>query len=329
MRKLILQCRLSPGDIVMLTAAVEALHVQYPGQYLTDVRTPCPDLWKHNPYLTPLREDDPEVEQIECHYPLIHKSNQLPYHFIHGYVQFLAAELKIPIQPAAFRGSIHLHPEEKSAEPKVDGPYWLIVAGGKYDFTIKWWDRRRWQKVVDHCRGRIQFVQVGESGHYHPPLRDVIDLRGATSLRDLVLLVHHAAGVVCPVTLLMHLAAAVPCANGVSLRPCVVVAGGREPPHWEAYPGHQFLHTMGALPCCAQGGCWRARTVPLHDDPAQDAPSRLCLRPMSSGLPECMDMIEPRHVTDAIEWYCRDQRSASPPFPPSTQTQPAYQPTTI
>ena len=33
-------------------------------------------------------------------------------------------------------------------------------------------------------QGRIQFVQVGETGHHHPPNgRRVIDLRGKTDLR--------------------------------------------------------------------------------------------------------------------------------------------------
>lgn len=52
-RKLILSCRLSPGDVVMLTAAVRDLHQRYPGEFVTDVRTASPDLWTHNPYLTP------------------------------------------------------------------------------------------------------------------------------------------------------------------------------------------------------------------------------------------------------------------------------------
>src|ERR1700736_1540911 len=41
MRRLILRNSLSPGDIVMLTAAVRDLHLSYPGQFLTDTRTPC------------------------------------------------------------------------------------------------------------------------------------------------------------------------------------------------------------------------------------------------------------------------------------------------
>src|SRR5262249_30746053 len=129
-------------------------------------------------------------------------------------------------------------------------PYWLIAAGGKFDLTIKWWDFPRWQTVVDHFRDRILFVQVGDARHYHPRMRGALDLRGWTNLRQLIRLVHHAQGVLCPVTCLMHLAAAVESAPGQpKVRPCVVVAGGREPVHWEAYPGHQFIHTIGALPC--------------------------------------------------------------------------------
>lgn len=317
MEKLVLHCRLSPGDVVMLTAAVEALHVQYPGRFLTDVRTPCPALWEHNPYVTPLDDADPQVRRIECQYPLIHNSNQLPYHFLHGYVRHLGGELGLPLEPVAFRGNIHLHPDERSApSPAAEmlddsEPYWIICAGGKYDCSVKWWHRRRWQEVVDHFQGTLQFVHIGESGHYHPPLRGVIDLRGRTSLRELIRLVYHASGVLCPVTLLMHLAAAVPGKTGSGLRPGVVVAGGREPPHWEAYPGHQFLHTVGTLPCCATAACWRARTVPMGDNSENDAPGRLCLRPLPSGLPECMDKITARHVIAAIELYSNPGPTAS------------------
>ena len=85
MRKLILRNFQSAGDIVMLTAAVRDLHRSYPGEFLTDVRTPFPDLWAHNPHLTPLREDDRGVETIDCHYPLIHEANTTPCHFLHAF----------------------------------------------------------------------------------------------------------------------------------------------------------------------------------------------------------------------------------------------------
>jgi ADP-heptose:LPS heptosyltransferase len=202
--------------------------------------------------------------------------------------------------------------EEEKTRPSLvrqitgtDVPFWIIVAGGKHDFTIKWWHFRRWQAVVDHFRGRLLFVQTGEQDHYHPPLKGVIDLRGKTTLRELIQLVYHAQGVVCPVTLLMHLAAAVECKpGGPTSRPCVVVAGGRESPAWEAYPTHQFIHTVGALPCCAQGGCWRSRTVPIGDGHPLDNPNHLCVD-VASGLPRCMRMITPEMVIERIEFYLK------------------------
>ena len=284
MKKLLLKNRQSPGDIVMLTAAVRDLHRSQPGKFATDVRTPCGGLWENNPHLTAIADDDAEAEGIECGYPLIHRSNGGPWHFIHGFTQFLAEKLGATIQPTDFKGDIHLSPKEKGWMSQVQEitrerlPYWIVGAGGKYDFTAKWWAHARWQAVVEHFAGRILFVQVGEKGHHHPPLRGVLDLRGKTTLRQLVRLVHHAQGVLCPVTLLMHLAAAVEVAPGMPKnRPCVVVAGGREPSQWEAYPHHQYLHTNGALRCCDHGGCWKARTVPLGDGDRKDEPGNLCV----------------------------------------------------
>jgi hypothetical protein len=316
LRKLILKNRLSPGDIITLTGAVRDLHMSYPGEFLTDVRTSCMDFWAQNPYVTPLDEDDPEVEIIDCEYPLIHESNQLPVHFIHGFRIFLSEKLNLPIRPYAFRGDIHLGDEEKSWLSQVselvcmpDVPYWIIDAGGKTDFTAKWWDHARYQEVVDHFRGRVLFVQCGaaDSRHYHPHLRGVIDLVGRTDLRQLVRLMYHADGVVCPVTMFMHLAAAVEPKPGRPLnRACVVIAGGREPAQWEAYPNHQFLHRCGCLPCCEEGGCWRSRVLPL-DDGLANMDDRLCLFPTvtSSGavIPRCLDMVTTDDVVRAIELY--------------------------
>lgn len=56
-RKIILKSFLSPGDVVMLTAAVRDLHLNNPGVFETDVRTTAMPLWDHNPFLTALSED--------------------------------------------------------------------------------------------------------------------------------------------------------------------------------------------------------------------------------------------------------------------------------
>jgi ADP-heptose:LPS heptosyltransferase len=231
---------------------------------------------------------------------------------IHGFGQFLAEKLNLPhLRPTAFSGDIHITNEEKAWMSQVmeitgaDDPFWIVVSGGKFDFTAKWWSRERMQDVIDHFRSKIQFVQVGEVSHNHPPLRGVINLIGKTNLRQLVRLVYHSSGVVCPVTLLMHLAAAVPTRSDRRPplnRPAVVIAGGREPPHWEAYPHHQYLHTMGMLRCCDNGGCWKSRVYPLGDGSAMD--SSLCVDPVEeSRLPRCLHEITSHDVIRAMERY--------------------------
>jgi ADP-heptose:LPS heptosyltransferase len=311
MRKLILKSLLSPGDIVMLTATVRDLHRAHPGRFVTDVRTTAPALWEHNPWLTPLDDNDPDARIIEMHYPLVHQSNTTAHHFIHGYTQHLENELGLRIPVTDFRGDIHLSAEEKGWMSQVEetgfrDAFWILMAGGKFDFTAKWWDPANYQQVVDHFRGRIRFVQCGESGHWHPPLEGVLNLVGRTDCRQFVRLVHHAAGVLCPVTFAMHLAAAVETRpGGPKNRACVVIAGGREPAQWEAYPHHQYLSTNGALDCCDNGGCWKSRCQPVGDGDPKDRD--LCLYPVEVApdlrIARCLKMITAADVIRRIELY--------------------------
>ena len=270
---------------------------------------PYPELWENNPYITPLKETSKNVQRIQCCYPLIHKSNEAPYHALHGFIHFLNSHLSLNIGLSTFKGDIYLSEGEKRWVSQVaeftrkEIPFWIIVAGGKPDVTIKWWDGKRYQRVVDGYRDRIQFVQVGALGHHHPKLKGVIDLRGGTSIRELCKLVYHSQGVVCPVTSLMHLAAAVETKLGMPKnRACVVIAGGREPSQWEAYPHHQFIHTNGALLCCDNGGCWKSRVVPLGDGDERDAPQHLCVDVVGK-LPRCMSIISTAEVVRRIDTY--------------------------
>ena len=67
MRRLILRSFQSPGDVVMLTAAVRELHAAYPGQFVTDVRTSAPALWLHNPHITRIEDCEPGVQVMDMH----------------------------------------------------------------------------------------------------------------------------------------------------------------------------------------------------------------------------------------------------------------------
>jgi hypothetical protein len=349
-RKLLLLNCLSPGDVMAMTASVRDLHRAYPNTFITDVHTSAGSIWQHNPYITKLpckvehlKEghteeesptvrifdkrrlkitlEDPEIEIFDCGYDgdypaSINRCNQNSYHFIHGYAQDIGRKIGVHIPVTEFKGDIHLSEQEtlwisQIQELGVKDNFWLIFSGGKYDFTAKWWNPDGYQAVVDHFKHKITFVQCGDPAHFHPELKDVINLVGKTDIRQLIRLVYHASGVVCPVTFAMHLAAAVPMKPFDNYgrrtppnRACVVLAGGREPYHWEAYPHHQFIHTVGALPCSHQP-CWKSRCQPVGDDDDKD--KNLCPHPVKINeklqIPKCQMMITPKMVTDRIEMY--------------------------
>lgn len=300
-RKLLLATGLPPGDITTLTAAVHCLHEQFPGQYLTAVDTPTAwDLWVNNPHVVPA---DQTFERVECRYDTIQQSNQEPVHFIAGYTQFLADNLRVPLRCTTTRPHLYLSDTEKGwinqVHETVGRPlrYWVINAGTKKDLTCKGWGRDNYQAVVDALRGKAVFAQVGKGDDLHEKLDGVIDLRGKTDLRQLIRLVYHCDGAVGPVSLLMHLAAA-------WQKPYVCLAGGREPVAWNSYPKQQLLHTLGALPCCRDAPCWKSRVVRLGDGAEQD--NSLCdsPTPMNGGfVPRCMTLIRPEVVAATVEKF--------------------------
>lgn len=305
----------SPGDITMLTAAIRDLKKAHPDRFDIYVRTGVNDLFQNNPYCKFIEEaKDPQtIREIRCHYPLIQHSNQKPYHFIHGFRKYLEEQLGVPIPMGDFKGDIHLADYEKTepcqlANEGYRGKFWIMMAGGKNDYTAKWWPNSFYQAVVDHFKGKITFVQCGERGHWHKPLTGVINMLNKTTCREFIKLMYHAEGVVCPVTFAMHLAAAVETRpNAPKLRPCVVIAGGREPDQWEKYNGHAFLSNVGRLKCCSGGGCWRSRCQTLGDGDSKDTKD-LCEQPVQVTpelrVPKCMHMITPQKVIEAIEeWY--------------------------
>jgi hypothetical protein len=109
----------------------------------------------------------------------------------------------------------------------------------------------------------------------------------------------------------MHLAAAIEMHPRWKrkTRPCVVIAGGREPSQWEGYPHHAYLHTCGKLPCCDLGGCWKSRTEPLEleDDPFPKENKSICKHPVTlpggDVIPLCLDMIKTEDVIRQILEY--------------------------
>ena len=313
-RKLLLKNNQSPGDICMLAYAIKSLHESHPGKFVTGFRGTAREIFECNPYVTELDESDREVTVIKLEYPLIHRSNEYPYHFVHAFVRDLEIKLGIRIQLSEFQGFIPIGDEEKNWHSTVheirgdDPPYWVINAGHKQDYTAKQWEHARFQQVINRFPETV-FVQIGAREHCHPKLEggNLISLVGKTDTRQLIRLVYNSFGVITPVSFPMHLAYGVPAHPrfGRKSRAAIVLSGGREPSHWQFGPNLQFLHTCGMLPCCDNGGCWRARVVPLGDGDPKDR--SLCDFPTKtrSGqvIAKCMDMITADEVCSKIELY--------------------------
>jgi hypothetical protein len=300
---LILKNPLSPGDVLCMTAAVYSLHQRHPGKYLTAVDSSVPSLWDFNPDVIPLkRAYELKAREIHTHYPLIQHCNQRAVHVLQGYCDFLTQTLGVEVPLLTNRPHLYLDDEELTWMNQVEEvtkrptKFWLLNAGRKEDFTTKFWGTQNFQEVVDRLRGRVLFVQVGAREHYHPVLRNVIDLTGKTDMRQLIRLAYHAQGALGGVTFLQHLCAA-------WQKPYVSILGGREPSQWNQYPLQSTLSTVGALSCCRTEACWRSRTVALNDGGEQD--QSLCEQPVYGGepIPRCMALIRAEEVAETVLRY--------------------------
>jgi 2-polyprenyl-3-methyl-5-hydroxy-6-metoxy-1,4-benzoquinol methylase/ADP-heptose:LPS heptosyltransferase len=287
-KRLILRNRQSPGDVLVMTAALRSLHLAHKGKFLTDVDSPCPAIFQNNPYVTALNGDG---EVIDMHYPEIHKSGMSGRHFTDGHRKYLEEVLGIRIPQTGLLPELYLDQNEQLwPSPLVDEigedlRYWVINAGIKSDFTLKGY--HRYQEVVDIVSKFVPVVQIGDLSHDHKKLEGVIDMRGKThDMRRLFRLIHKADGVLTCVSFPMHIAAAL-------RKPCVVVAGGREGTRWELYPSHRFLYTNGTCLAAAYDGCWKSKVSEC-----------MFLENTEHGkVARCMELIRPEDVARAVELY--------------------------
>lgn len=334
---IVLQHGLCPGDTAVMTVIPRELYRQYPGKFEVSVCTNHLEIWEENPFVAQRflygKDSVPSnYRVVPVNYnPREEKQGK---HFMQSYLDSAAEGLReFGVERLAlseFRPCIHLTQSEKEIGPSPRGvlggkPYWLIMAGGKMDATTKWWDPKSWQQVAHLLASDPTFpllAQVGrncsDSRHYR--LKDCVSLLDLTTLRELIWLTYHSRGVICGVTSLMHIAAAL-------RKPCVVVAGGREAWWWDSYdersyqkhkdsiptrfeklqalrPRHVYLDTLGQLPCCREEGCWKSGI-------GEKQPEKNCVdvvRPpkysprQTFPLPRCMTMITPRQVVEAANY---------------------------
>lgn len=302
--RMALYSSLSPGDIIVMSCAIRELARAYP-RVKVAVRTSIPDVWRNNPYLS--SPDGMPVYEVG-YTRAIQVSNTKRLHFASGYVHELNAIFGLRLKLSDLRPDLHLSTAERNTQVcGVERPYWVVVAGGKRCFVTKWWDPAYYQRVVEQVPQR--WVQIGRTEHVHSPLRGVVNLLDRTTLREALILIANSEGVLCPLTFAMHAAAAFN-------KPCVCVAGGREPWWWEAYTDetwrlnvareppsdfvpHVFMHSIGELPCSMERGCWRTQV----DSPDAGKNCTSLKRGPTIPQPECLNRITPEAVAAAIRGY--------------------------
>jgi len=330
-----------PGDFIVLSAALRDIALQYPGRFQLYASTLQPDIFQGNPYVGIGRPRGARVIQAKYSSPRnphrVHRSNQHRAHFMWGFLSDLNLMLGTQAVLSDFRPALYLTEEEKAVPLlNLDRPYWVFVAGGKRDFTAKWWDQDWWQIVTNRLSKKVVMVQVGGGSHIHPRMEGAHDLVAKTSFRELMRLIYHSHGVLCIVTCLAHIAAAFN-------KPCVVVAGSRETWQWEAYntenrltnmrigvPNwqppkndtfipHQYLRSECTQPQWSGGkGCWKSKI-----DGKGNSCRDIAAQPSGRRLPRCLQVITPDMVVDGFEWYYKegilslDKKLIVPPIEPA------------
>lgn len=242
-----------------------------------------------------LQEDKEPVERevYQIHYDDIHNSGWSGRHFSSAFYYELEKHLNVKIKQTSLLPALFLSDEEKGWINQVEqefnyrGKFWIINAGWKDDYPLKAWPTEYWQELVNILKDKVQFVQVGELGdnHHHPELENVFDLRGKTDLRQLIRLSYHAEGACSHVSLLHHLMAA-------WQKPCITIAGGREPRRWESYPHIRYMDTNGQLGCCSYDGCWQSGRMEGDEN-------KTC-KNLVGKFPRCMAMIYPAKVSEEV-----------------------------
>lgn len=279
----------APGDTLAASAAIRSLHLTYPGQYAVSVEgTAAEAIFHGNPDVTTFNDPD-----IVCRMdsPLVHQSHIPTSTLMGNFCHVLGKALGIDLELKVSRPILELSEQEKGWTPRIQeltgrkAKYWVVcLPGRKTDYTTKRWPVEYMQEVVDRLQGRIQFVQVGEAGHEHKPLRGVIDEIGQTDTRQLIRLCYHAEGVVTGDSFPHWI-------GGAFGKPTVTIASGVVPVSWIWLPSCRILTRQGGLSCCALGACWKAKV-------------KDCLQTVhtfAETIPRCMAMIEPAEVVQAIE----------------------------
>ncbi len=178
------------------------------------------------------------------------------------------------------RPYIHLTSPEKDKSKWANGVIAVQSSGlaARLPMRNKEWFPERFQEAVNRLQNNFKFVQIGSRSD--PLLRNALDLRGKTNIRETAAILSWARLFIGLEGFLMHLARAVDC-------PAVIVQGGRTAPWQTGYPCN--IHLYSAVPCAP---CWLWNTCEFDH--------------------KCMNAITPEMVVNAAQEQLNRDRSNLP-----------------
>jgi hypothetical protein len=265
----------SLGDNLLLTTLAHELNVR--GYKNIWIKCDHSFLFKNNPDVklvlpyktllsTPILKFF-NVKTIFPRYTVYHKDTDrdaIPEkHIILKMADSLNLKGSITNKPYFFLSDVEL---EKGGYAKKKIIITTSTSGALKPMKNKEWYAERYQQLVDKFYPEYQFIQLGTQNDC--PLKNVIDLRGKTTVRETAAILKNASLLVTHVGFMMHLARAVD-------RRSVIVYGGRERPDQSCYACFENIYS--AVECSP---CWLHNTCPYDK--------------------KCMDMISADMVKAAI-----------------------------
>ena len=260
----------APGDDLLCTPVLEALAAS--GQTPVWMMTRHPDLFRGNPSVARvLPYDEPlayalallGVRRLRLRFldffPDEDRASSPAEHVIH--IMARRAGLDPSTVPLAPRLYLDAADREfgRFGDPQI--AIHSTAASAGMPIGNKEWYPDRFQQVVDAMAGEATFVQLGLTTD--PPLRNAIDLRGKTTLRQAAAAVANSSAFVGLAGFLMHVAKAVGTKS-------VIVYGGREHPSQTGYSENVNVFTpMPCAPCWFWNRCDYGRECMDRIDSAQ------------------------------------------------------------
>jgi hypothetical protein len=236
------------GDMVICTGAIRNVCA-----ICNDVKfiTPeyCRDIYRHNPDMIERATTYAELGKI-TYGALADEQRGRWGNVVEGFTRSLCGMLGIPmVSVVTCVPVLHLTDAEMERAQCWRG-YWLINANCQTCSMSKGYPQ--WQRVVDLLGWR--FAQIGgrEGRDLSPDLTGVLDMRGQTTLRDLMVMAYGCDGIISPPSCITSIGAAFG-------KPQICVNAGREPDALTDYPR---VHHISRKCACGWGvdtGCIACR----------------------------------------------------------------------